>query len=250
MDIDGANQKQLTFDENSKNKIDLYNRGQISWTKEGDYILFLFNGDIWQVDISGNNPFSLTSTNDVTMFKFCPDKTKILYSREKTKYHNGLWIMLADGTNQLQIEKSLIKYPAFDWVTNDRIIFFNNSAIYSAMFNGTDRKIILQTKYPFNEISWSKSESVDGYVAFISDEKENQYICISDSTGKNLKQITENSGFNPVWYKDGITLFFIEKNDLYKFNINTLEKKRLTYHFQSYYPLIAEVKTKKVKQGK
>lgn len=250
MEPDGTSQRQLTFDENSKNKIDLYNRGQISWLKDGDYILFLFNGDIWQIDIYGNNPFSLTSTNDVTMFKLSPDKTKILYSREKTKNHNGLWVMLVDGTNQLQIEKSLIKYPAFDWVTNDKIIFFNNTSIYMALHNGTDRKIVLQTKYLFNEISWSKPESADGYVAFISDEKEGPNIWISDASGKNQKQITQNTGFSPVWYKDGITLFFIEKNDLYKFNINTQAKKRLTYHFKSYYPVIAELKTKKIKQGK
>lgn len=245
MEPDGKNQKQLTFEENSKNKIDLYNRGKIGWLKDGDYILFILNDDIWQTDLEGNNPFSLTSTHDITMFKLSPDRSKILYSREKTKNHNGLWIMLYDGKNPVQIEKSIITYPAFDWVTNDRIIFFNNTDIIFSMFNGTDRKKIKQTFYPFNDLLWSFPGNTSGLIAFISDEKDGPNIWIVDQNGTNLMQITQKKGSSPFWYKDSSTIFFVESNDIYKFNIQSAEKKQLTYHFQAYFPVYAEIKIKK-----
>ncbi len=250
MDPEGRNLKQLTFEENPKNKIDLYNRGKIGWLKDGDYLLFILNDDIWQTDLEGNNPFALTSTHDITMFKLSPDKSKILYSREKTKNHNGLWIMLYDGRNPVQIEKSLIIYPAFDWITNDRIVLFNNTDIISCFFNGTDRKKIKQTYYPFNDISWSSPGNINGFVAFISDEKDGPNIFIADQNGNNLKQITKTKGNSPFWYKDLNTIFFVENNDIYKLNIQTQEKKQLTYHFKAYFPLCAEIKIKNPAKNK
>lgn len=245
MDTDGKNQKQLTFEESFKNKIDLFNRGKIGWLKEGEDILFILNDDIWQTNIDGNNPFALTKTHDITMFKLSPDKTKILYAREKTKFHNGLWIMLSDGKNPIQIEKSLIKIPAFDWVSNDRIIFFNNAAIIFSLYNGTDRKTIKQVDFLFNDLAWNLSGNTNGLVAFLSDEDNGQNIWIVDLNGGNLKKITEKNGAGPCWYKDGNILFFIEGNDIHKFTLSSSEKKQLTYHFHAYYPVYAEIKIKK-----
>ncbi len=245
MEPDGKNQKQLTFEENPTNKIDLYNRGKIGWLKDSDYILFILNDDIWQIDLEGNNPFVLTSTHDITMFKLSPDKSKILFSKEKTKNHNGLWVMLIDGKNPIQIEKSLIPYPSFDWVTNDRIIFLNNSGIIFSLFNGTDRKIITQIFYPFNDLTWGSPNNTNGFLSFISNEKDGPNIWIIDNNGGNAKQITKKTGRSPVWYKDGKTLFYVEEYDIYKLNLTTSEKKQLTYHFQTYFPVIAEIKLKK-----
>ena len=80
---------------------------------------------------------------------------------------------------------------------------------------------------------------------YISDIKNGPNIWVMSHDGKTEKQITEKGGFSPFWFPDGKTIIYVEENDIYRIDVSSREKRRLTYYFRSFYPLLAEVKIRK-----
>jgi hypothetical protein len=54
-------------------------------------------------------------------------------------------------------------------------------------------------------------------------------------------QLTTNGGFSPYFTNDGLYVIYVEDNDIYETEIKTMQKKRLTYFFKSYYPIVADI---------
>lgn len=252
MNSDGTNQAQLTFNKENINKIDLLNRGQMAWLKSNaehfESIYFLKLGDIWNIDINGTAPSALTKSHDITSFKISPDQSavRVLYSREKTKNHNGLWTMNIDKTGIRQITESLLVIPAFDWGDNNTIAFFNNRDISIVQYSGLDKKNIKETYYLDNDIAWNKSnpDKAQNKIAYINDKNKGPNIWVMNPDGSADFQLTFNGGLSPCWSPDGGSLIFVEGNDIFITHLGTKEKVRLTYNFSAYYPTIAEIKTK------
>jgi len=241
MNIDGTEQKPLTNDQDNVISIDLYNRGQIVWTKDSNVIIFLKKSDIWTVDKTGETPSALTSVHDVNMFKLSPEGEKIIFSREKTKMHNGLWSMFTDGTNANQIIASDLLNPSFDWCDNNSIIYFNNKGICIYNLIDLSIKFIKETYYPYNDLVWNKSQND---IAYLSDKNNGPNIWITKNDGSTEQQISFNGGFSPTWFNDGNNIVFVQGSDIYKVNINSAKEAiRLTYYFKSYYPVLADIKT-------
>jgi Tol biopolymer transport system component len=251
MNSDGTNQVQLTFNQENINKVDLKCRGQIAWLKATaehfESIYFLKLGDIWTIDVTGEAPSALTDYHDITSFKISPDiaAPRILFAREKTRNHNGLWTMNIDRTNIRQISDSQLVIPAFDWGDNNTIAFFNNRNISVVQFSGLDKKSIKDTYYLDNEISWSKSnvDKSKNKIAYISDRNNGPNIWVMYPDGSSDFQVTLNGGTSPCWSSDGNSLIFVEGNDIFSTNLNTKEKIRLTYNFSAFFPSVAEIKT-------
>jgi len=246
MNIDGTGQKPLTNDKENITVPDLYNRGQIAWSKNSDTVIFLKKGDIWVVDKTGETPSALTGTHDINMFRLSPEGEKILFSREKTRLHNGFWSMYTDGTNMNQIVTSDIISPSFDWGDDSNIAYFNNRGICTITHIGLDNKFIKETYYPNNDITWSRSSKdiKQNYIAYISDVSKGPNIWITKIDGSAEKQVTFNGGFSPFWFPDGKYLLYVEGNDIYKTNIESVKESiRLTYYFKSYFPVLAEIRT-------
>lgn len=243
MRVDGNGQKQLTFDTDNITGIDLRNRGQIMWDKEIKDIIFLKKGDIWKTDIMGYSPSALTKHHDVTMFKTDPDCKKIAFTREITKRHNGLWTMLIDGTSVRQIASSDVLLPAFDWADSTTIGYFFNRGFYSINHIGIENKIITDTFYHDNEISWSKlsQDRLQNMIAYIDDEggMENIWLVKGDGTGK--RKLTEDGGASPAWMPDAKNIIYVQGPDIYSVNIDSKDKNRLTFYLKAYYPLVADV---------
>ena len=114
VDVNGRNLAQVTENDEDIAKIDLYNPGQTGYLKEDDKIIYLSKNDIWKVDRDGTNPSAVTRYHDVNGFRISPDNAQILFSREKTAKHNGLYTMHANSTNERQVESCVILRPAFD----------------------------------------------------------------------------------------------------------------------------------------
>ncbi|MBP7791565.1 MAG: PD40 domain-containing protein [Candidatus Goldbacteria bacterium] len=240
MNTNGSQQTQITFDKENINKIDLKNRGQISWNSDAEEIYFLRNNNICKIDKNGNSQSYITKTNDVTSFKLSPDGKKWLFSREKTKFHNSLWTMNYDTSGLIQLTESNIFNPVFDWGLNNKIVFLENRGISRINYDGTNYQIILNINNLNNEITWSKfdnNRAENNLIAYIYNDYN---IYIMNENGKNIKQITKNFGEFPFWL-DSQTLLFVENNDIFVININNLKKHRLTYYFNAYYPIIAEI---------
>ena len=235
MNTDGAQQIQLTLNNENINTIDLKNTGQISWNTDNKEIYFLKNNNICKIDKNGNSPTNITKTNDITSFKLSPDGKKWLFSREKTKYHNSLWTMNYNTSGLIQITESNIFNPVFDWGDKNQIIFLHNRGISLVNYDGTNYRIISNIINLDNNLTWSKYNN--NYVAYINNDYN---IWIMNIDGKNQKQITTNSGFSPYWV-DNQTLLYIENNDIYIINIDNMKKQRLTYYLKTYYPIAAEI---------
>ena len=252
MDSDGNNPVQLTFNKENINKIDLLSRGQIAWLKSSadhfESIYFLRLGDIWSIDVTGETPSALTKCHDITSFKISPDLAapRILYAREKTKNHNGLWTMNIDQTNIRQITESLLAIPAFDWGDNNTIAFFNNRDISIVQFSGLDKKSIKETFYLDNEIAWSKSnpDKKQNRIAYISDKNKGPNIWVMNPDGSADSQVSFDGGISPCWSSDGQSLIFVGGNDIFTVDLRTKEKIRLTYNFSAFFPSVAEIRTK------
>lgn len=75
MDANGKNIRQLTL--TSKNETDPV------WTKDGESIAFLSDGQIWTMDINGENRKRLTNSKvDIEGFKFSPDGKKVILIKQ------------------------------------------------------------------------------------------------------------------------------------------------------------------------
>jgi Tol biopolymer transport system component len=240
MNTNGSQQNQITFDKENINKIDLKNRGQISWNSDNEEIYFLRNYNICKIDKNGNSQSYITKTNDITSFKLSPDGKKWLFSREKTKFHNGLWVMNYNTSDMIQLTESNIFNPVFDWGLNNKIVYLENRGISKINYDGTNYQLILNLNNLNNDITWSKFDNnkvENNMIAYINNDYN---IYIMNENGKNQKQITQNFGEFPLWL-DSQTLLFVEKHDIFIINTNDLKKQRLTYFFNAYYPTIAEI---------
>ncbi|MCE5301299.1 MAG: hypothetical protein LLG37_10580 [Spirochaetia bacterium] len=244
MNSDGSYQRQLTAIKEDITAVDLLSRGQIAWSNDGTLIYFLNGSDIWQIDRTGETPSSLTGWHDVTMFRLSPDRDRFLFSRAKTKRHNGLWTMNTDGSLSRQITPSLVISPAFDWGDKNFICYFHNRAISTIESTGINKKLIKESYYPDNEIEWSKTNADrnQNWIAYISDNNKGPNIWIMKPDGSGEKQITFNGGYAPSWLPDGTSLLVVESNDIYRINVATMEKNRLTYNFNAFMPCTADIK--------
>lgn len=75
MEANGKNMRQLTL--TSKNETDPV------WTKDGGSIAFLSDGQIWTMDINGENRKRLTNSKvDIEGFKFSPDGKKVILIKQ------------------------------------------------------------------------------------------------------------------------------------------------------------------------
>lgn len=244
MDPDGRQQTSVTEDLDDIVKKDLVGRGQINWEKEGESVYFLKKGDIWKIYKSGETPSAITKNHDITAFKLSPDGNRLVYSREKTKRHTGLWSMQVKGTEIRQIESSTIINPAFDWGDDTVIVYFHNRGISSKTYVGVENKYLKECFYLDNDITWSKTgnDRKLNKIAFISDVKSGPNIWIMNHDGTEAKQLTEKGGFSPFWLPDGKNILYVEDNDIFRINIDTKERTRLTYFFRSFYPVFTEIK--------
>ncbi|QQS50677.1 MAG: S9 family peptidase [Bacteroidota bacterium] len=82
MNIDGSGKKQITHSAKSESNI--------CWRPDGKKIAFLYSDDIgtqlWEMDPDGTNRKKISQVEGgITGFKFSPDQTKIVYSKEVTR---------------------------------------------------------------------------------------------------------------------------------------------------------------------
>jgi malic enzyme len=75
-----------------------------------------------------------------------------------------------------------------------------------------------------------------------SDYKNDSNIWIMNHDGTEAKQITEKGGFSPFWLPDGKNFLYVGDSDIFRINIDTKERTRLTYFFRAFYPVYAEIR--------
>jgi len=214
MGLDGKNQKQITFTPKSE-----YN---VTWTADGKQIAFIYpdeNGSyqLWMMDVDGTNRNKITSIDGgITGFKFSPDMTKVVYSKE------------------VDLVKDVVDlYPDLD-KANARIIndlMYRHwdtwqdsySHLFIADFDGkklaNDLDILQDMEFdapnkPFGgmeQINWTPDSKKLAYTCVKKKGKDyalstNSDIYLYDLAGKQTINLTEGMmGYdnNPVFSSDG-----------------------------------------------
>jgi Tol biopolymer transport system component len=109
---------------------------------------------------------------------------------------------------------------------------------------GVEKKYLKECFYIDNDITWSKtgSDRKTNKIAYISETQGVPNVWVMNYDGADAKQVTENGGVSPFWLPDGRNLLYVGGSEIFRINIDTRERTRLTYFFRSFYPVYAEIK--------
>ncbi|HPD25314.1 MAG TPA: hypothetical protein PK464_00965 [Candidatus Marinimicrobia bacterium] len=183
---------------------------------DGGRIVFEDGGQIYRVPMIGdsivvNQIKQLTFEGSNFFPAISPDGNWIVYDSNNESPDGGyrIWIMTDNGT-----DKSLVvsgRMPC--WSDNQKWIYYIGlyAEIYKVNIDSTSEVVKVTHLNETNIYSADNRNpkcSPDGTkVAFES----NGQICITDSTGNNLKQLTTDGGINPDWI-DNNTIVYIGFN--------------------------------------
>ena len=194
------------------------------------------NDDTWSIhvfDANGTNLTRLTTTSDVwdNDPAWSPDGSHIAFTRiYPSQNREEIWIMNADGSNQhyIGIEGGSAKWSP----GGTRLIYHSlrndNYNIYTSDIDGQNEQSL--TSATTGEIVpvWSPDGS---QIVFTRVEEDLTHeICIMDSNGTNLRQLTE--GGAPKWSPDGSLIAFhsgpFEQWEVFIINFDGTNRRQVT----------------------
>ncbi|CAM1343737.1 DUF5050 domain-containing protein [Tenacibaculum amylolyticum] len=227
----------LDVENGTKTKITSYEGadGYPSWSPDRKQIAFYAKYDrnkTWSIhtmNSDGTNRKRLTHEKNRwdSAPTWSPDGKKIVFAREYKDsvgmWHEEIWMMNSDGSEQQQIKQLEGIAPSF--LEDGRILYHSkspNSEICIANSDGSN--IITLTN---NEVDdWQPKVSPDGKeIAFISKRDGNQEVYVMNMDGSNQKRLTFNKvdDWTPSWSPDGSQLIFSSETDKF-FDIYMMDK--------------------------
>jgi Tol biopolymer transport system component len=211
--------------------------GEIVFTKAVGGNLHLFS-----IKLGTTEQTRLTTLRSLNIFPaWSPDGKKIAYSWDEspTGMYWRIRIMDADGKNSTQITEFSSAAP--HWSPDGKLLVFNSDRgaagpdipdPHIANIDGTGVKNLLNSP---KTIDAAPKWSPDGKrIAFYSDRGGKFDIYVMDADGKNLTQLTKESGDNssPAWSRDGKKIAFVSTRDgnseIYVMNADGSNPMRLT----------------------
>ncbi len=228
----------LTDNEGKSNNKIVTSGGYAAWSPDGKRIAFYAKYDdrkTWSIHTMNSDG---TDWKRLTYIKnkwdnsptWSPDGTKIAFSREyedsAKNWHEEVWIMNSDGSNQAQIKPIKGGGPYF--TPDGRIVFHSafkdkKSEISIADIDGSNITHLID-----NEAEEQHPEvSPNGkQIAFMSDRDGNKEIYVMNIDGSNQEQLTASEGakWYPSWSPDGSKLIFSSTTKDGKRNIYMMNK--------------------------
>ncbi len=225
-DIEGKSRIKITDFEGSD--------GYPDWSPNGKRIAFYAKydkGKTWSVhtmNSDGTNRKRLTQAKNKwdSSPTWSPDGKKIAFAREYLDsagdWQEEIWIMNADGSEQVQLKTLIGRAPCF--MQDGRILFHSKTETGEICIANSDgSNIITLTNNTAKDIQ--PKISPDGkQIAFISDRDGNQEVYVMNIDGSNQKRLTYNAvpDWDICWSPDGSKLLFAsdtgEDLDLYMMN--------------------------------
>jgi len=183
---------------------------------DGDWIGFEDGGQIYRVPMIGdsivvNQTQQLTSEGSNFFPAISPDGNWIVYdsNNESPNGMNFIWIMKSDGAQKRRIsyipEQGEIRMPNWSKQSNKIVHIRYLIGVFSS-------EIFVMDSSGANPIRLTFNNNVDYYPKYSPDGikivfQSNGQICITDSTGNNLKQLTTDGGINPDWIDNSAIVY-------------------------------------------
>jgi len=196
------------------------------------------NPEIYLRSLDGQNKIRITDYELRDGYSsFSPDGEKIAFY----VYHdNGktwcIYTMDWNGNNRKQLTyKKGVQDSAPQWSLNGKKIIFSRSegGLYKVMVMNADGSNLRQFDFPF---ALHPSYTNDQRILFSTHWEDKGEICIADTTGKNIVQLTKNdkADGHPNLSLDGKKIVFYSERDgdkeIYTMNIDGTNQKRLTFN--------------------
>ena len=214
---------------------------QISWSPDGEKIVFISNKtnlmDIFIVDNDGNNLKNLTENDFFNKNPvWSPDGSKIAFLTNKDG-GSTCYIMNSNGTDQKRLLKNNVSCSdAPSWSPDGKKIVCNyNNDIAIINLKDLSEVNITKVSSESNLFCGNPQWSPDGkWIAYdVEDlDKDISEIYLMDSVTLESYKVTNGSWYiEPKWAKDSKNIFFFSpkfENDLYIYNLETKNKKRIS----------------------
>ncbi|MEM1434410.1 MAG: DUF5050 domain-containing protein [Pseudomonadota bacterium] len=184
---------------------------------------------IHSVDIDGANLQRLTNKKHVwdSAPAWSRDGKTIAFAREYADesgdWHEEIWLMKADGTDQRRLKGLQGRAPEF--LQDGRLLFQSKSSPSQICIANIDGSNVRQLTHDETD-NMSPKISPDGSrIAYLSNRDGNQEVYVMGLDGRKQTRLTFNrvEEWDPAWSTDGSKVFFSSQNvhgfyDIYKVN--------------------------------
>ncbi len=233
MNIDGTDVKQITHSAKSEHNI--------CWHPSGRKIGFIYSDDsgsqLWEMNSDGSRRVRISDVDGgITGFKYSPDMTKILYTKEVNRSDRTIDLHPDLPKANAYIERDLMFRHWDQWNQSYSHIFI---ADYNGNSLSNDKDIMEgehfdSPKKPFGgmeQIAWApNSKSIvytsvkkEGTAYAISTNSDLYYYDLEKGTTQNLTEGMMGYDINPVFSPDGKMIAFESmERDGYESDLNRL----------------------------
>ena len=172
------------------------------------------NKEIYSIDLNGENAINLSQNpaNDGNP-NWSPNGKHIAFTSDRTG-NQEIYLMDYNGSNQKHLIVNSGTNPSFAPDGQHIAYSFEDDIFVYNLIDSTSHKITNTAKIKDFQATWSPGGKYICYTSMANGETLNLYIM--DNTGKDIKQLTENSGFNhsPHWSPDGKKIIYISSKPI------------------------------------